>query len=61
MIAGAEPSERPGSDADIEAVVREEMRRLRGRGATAQEAISRLSRQYSLPRRRLYQIWLSLE
>ena len=61
VIAGAEPSERPGTDADIEASVREEMRRLRGRGATAQEAISRLSRQYGLPRRRLYQIWLSLE
>ena len=61
MIAGAEPSQRPGSDADIEAVVREEMRRLRGRGATAQEAIGLLSRRYGLPRRRLYQIWLSLE
>jgi len=61
VIAGAEPSQQPDSDADVEASVREEMRRLRGRGATAQEAISRLSRQYSLPRRRLYQIWLSLE
>jgi len=61
VIAGAAPSQRPESDADIEARVREEMRRLRKRGATAQEAIGRLSRGYSLSRRRLYQLWLDLE
>lgn len=61
VVAGAEASQRPGDDADNEASAREEMRRLRGRGATAQEAIATLSRRYGLPRRRLYQIWLSLE
>ncbi len=61
VVAGAEPSQRPGDDAETEASVRAEMRRLRGRGATAQEAVGLLSRRYGLPRRRLYQIWLSLE
>ncbi len=61
VIAGAEPSKRTNSDTDVEASVREEMRRLKKRGAGAQEAISSLSRQYGLSRRRLYQLWLSLE
>jgi 16S rRNA (cytidine1402-2'-O)-methyltransferase len=61
VIAGAEPSKRNNSDRDVEASVREEIRRLKKRGAGAQEAISSLSRQYGLSRRRLYQLWLSLE
>ncbi len=61
VIAGAEPSKRTNSDTDVEASVRQEIRRLKKRGAGAQEAISSLSRQYSLSRRRLYQLWLSLE
>jgi 16S rRNA (cytidine1402-2'-O)-methyltransferase len=61
VVAGAEPSQRPGDAAESEARAREEMRRLRGRGATAQEAVGLLSRRYGVPRRRLYQIWLSLE
>jgi len=61
VIAGAEPSQRPNSGSDVEATVRQEMRRLKKRGAGAQEAISSLSRQYGLSRRQLYQLWLSLE
>jgi 16S rRNA (cytidine1402-2'-O)-methyltransferase len=59
VIAGATPSDR--TEAEPEAEVLEEIRRLRVEGATAQEAIATLSRRYGLPRRRLYQIWLSLE
>jgi 16S rRNA (cytidine1402-2'-O)-methyltransferase len=61
VVVGAEASQRPGDDAEAQARAREEMRRLRGRGATAQEAVGLLSRRYGVPRRRLYQIWLSLE
>jgi 16S rRNA (cytidine1402-2'-O)-methyltransferase len=61
VIAGAEPSQRPNDSADAEASVQKEMRRLKKQGAGAQEAISSLSRQYGLSRRRLYQLWLSLE
>ncbi len=57
VIAGATPSKVTEPDAEL----MKEMRRLRARGATAQEAIASLSRRYGLPRRRLYKLWLSLE
>ena len=50
----------PSGEEDVDSAV-EELRRLRGQGVGAQEAIAQLTRRYGLPRRRLYRLWLDLK
>jgi 16S rRNA (cytidine1402-2'-O)-methyltransferase len=60
VIAGA-PDAEAAAPPDADDEVREEMRRLRTEGLSAQEALSRLSASYGLSRRRLYRLWLSIK
>lgn len=60
VIAGA-PDAEAAEPADADDEVREEMRRLRTEGSSAQEALSRLASRYGLSRRRLYRLWLDLD
>ena len=58
LVIGGAPA--PSGEEDVDSAV-EELRRLRGQGVGAQEAIAQMTRRYGLPRRRLYRLWLDLK
>ena len=59
VIAGAE-AKKSGEDAPA-LEVRDSLRRLKATGIPAREAVSQVTAQYGLPRRRVYRMWLELE
>ena len=58
VIAGAE-AKKCGEDAPAQEVL-DSLRRLKATGITAREAVSQVTAQYGLPRRRVYRMWLEL-